>query len=759
MKSHLIFWAAIFSLTTAGALRAQNSPPPQDDVQMQQPQSDDDDAPAQQDRAQADQMQIQDRAADSAANQQQQQQQQQDVSAQPGVARVSSIRGDVSTQRGDNGEWIAATLNTPIAVGDRVATGEKSRAELQLDFADTLRLSDRVTVKVANLTRSQILLQVGQGLTTYSVTRGAEATSEIDTPNAAIRPIAGDGEYRILVTSDAETQVIIRRGSAEISTPQGTTRVDAGQMITIAGTDNPQYKVAQAPPRDEWDNWNNDRNRAVTNADSWHKTNRYYVGSEDLDQYGRWTTVPDYGQVWVPSVGANWAPYRAGRWVWQPYFGWTWVSYEAWGWAPYHYGRWLPYGGGWAWWPGPVATYPAYYPVWSPAYVSFFGFGGGGFGVGFGFGFGYGHVGWLPCGPGDWYHPWYGRYGGRGNVVSIHNTTINNYHNGWAPLRGGARGYSNVNEAFRNSHVRAGMSSMDSRNFGRGAVPSHQSGISESEFRNSSRVAGKMPIAPSKTSYSPTNRAVNPSAIRNAAPSSQRFYSAPRGNSRSTSTAHASQPAQGNSNQRGSYGNNARSAQPYTNGNRNAITNTQPRNSTPAPAAGANRGSAPASTSRDGWHTFAPRSSSANGNRQTPNNQSNARGSASNQPNRGGFTSPNGAQRQSQPQFSQRQSQGPAVQRPYQQPSLRQAQPQAPAAQRPYQQPSQRQYQAQSQAPRGGAYGSGGRPPLNMRQPIVTPRNGGSNGGSGGYRGGGSSGGGNRGGGSHGGGGGGSHKH
>ena len=35
----------------------------------------------------------------------------------------------------------------------------------------------------------------------------------------------GEGEYRILVNSDAETQVIIRRGSAEISTPQGSTRV------------------------------------------------------------------------------------------------------------------------------------------------------------------------------------------------------------------------------------------------------------------------------------------------------------------------------------------------------------------------------------------------------------------------------------------------------------------------------------------------------------------------------------------------------
>ena len=159
--------------------------------------------------------------------------------------------------------------------------------------------------------------------------------------------------------------------------------------------------------------------------------------------------------------------------------------------------------------------------MWSPAYVSFFGFGAGGFGIGFGFGFG--HVGWLPCGPGDWYHPWYGRYGGRYNAVNIHNA--NNFHNGWAPLRGGsAHGFSIVNEAFRNSHVRAGMSSMDSKDFGRGGVPSHQSGVSASEFHNASMVSGKMPIAPTKASYSATNRAASPSTIHSASPSSQHFY-------------------------------------------------------------------------------------------------------------------------------------------------------------------------------------------------------------------------------------------
>jgi len=733
MKRYLAIFGAMILMGASSAARAQDSPPPQDDRQAQQQQADDDDAP-QYDQNQADQIQIQDQAADAqAGSQADAQQQQQEAASQPGVARVSWIRGDVSTQRGDNGEWVASIVNTPISQGDRVATGDRSRAELQLDFADTLRMSDRVTAKIATLTHSQILLQVGEGLTTYTVNRGAEANSEIDTPNAAVRPL-GEGEYRILVNSDAETQVTILRGSAEISTSQGSTRVDAGQMITIAGTDAPQYRVAQAPPRDDWDRWNSDRDRVIAGSEGQRNTNRYYTGSQDLDSYGRWVTVPDYGRVWVPNAGPGWAPYRSGRWVWQPYFGWTWVSYEPWGWAPYHYGRWLPYGAGWAWWPGPVAAYPAYYPVWAPAYVSFFGFGGG-VGVGVGFGFGFGNVGWLPCGPGDWYHPGYGRYGHSFNVVSVHNTTI--VHNGWAPLHGGGRGFSNVNEAFRNDHVRAGMSSMDSRSFGRGTVPAHQTSLSAGEFRNASMVSGKMPVNPGRGSYSASTRAASPSTIRNAAGSSQHFYSASRNSTASRTMAQS----RGNGAAQGQHGgfanNNARSSAPSANSNRGAQPQTQSR--TYNPPAGSNRGNAPTSTARPGWHTFSP--PSGGGNRQPTNNQY-GRGPMPAPNNRGGYGAPNGASRPYQPPNSQRGGYG------------------APNG-------APRTYQPPNSASRGGYPSAGSRPPLNMRQPIVTPRGGGSygsNAGRGGYGGshgnsGASRGGGGGGGGSHGGGGGGSHKH
>ncbi len=387
MKKYLASLAVILMLlAVVPALAQDQAPPPPNDQQGQAPPPPDDQeygpysaqpspqsqpgpGPAQPDQSQPDQ-------------------------AQPGMARLSYLRGDVSSQRGDNGDWVAATVNTPIAVNDRVSTGNNARAEIQLDYADVLRMSGSATAKIANLTRTGITVQIGQGLVTYSVLKGSEANSEIDTPNSAVHP-SGPGEYRILVNSDAETEVIVRGGSADVSTPQGSTHVDAGQMITVAGTDNPQYKTAAAPGRDDWDSWNNDRDRTIESAKSWSHTDRYYTGSEDLDPYGVWSEVPDYGPVWIPQQGPDWAPYRDGRWVYEPYYGWTWVSYEPWGWAPYHYGRWFVYGGSWAWWPGPVVAYPGYYPIWSPAYVSFFGFGGG-WGVGVGFGFG-GFGSWAGC--------------------------------------------------------------------------------------------------------------------------------------------------------------------------------------------------------------------------------------------------------------------------------------------------------------------------------------------------------------------------
>jgi hypothetical protein len=193
----------------------------------------------------------------------------------PGAARISFIHGDVSTQHNGSNEWAAATINTPVVNGDHISTGQNARAEIQLDHANILRLSDQTTANVVSLSRTQMQLQIGQGLANYEVFKNNEANVEIDTPNVAIHPAMGEeGSYRILVNSDGETIVDVRKGSAEISTPQGSTRVERDQRITIQGTaDSAQYQVSGAPGRDDWDKWNGDRDRVIEGAQSWQHTN------------------------------------------------------------------------------------------------------------------------------------------------------------------------------------------------------------------------------------------------------------------------------------------------------------------------------------------------------------------------------------------------------------------------------------------------------------------------------------------------------
>src|SRR5580704_2104322 len=430
-----------------------------------------------------------------------------------GVGRVSMIHGEVSTQRGDSGDWSAAVLNQPVVNGDKVSTGAGGRAEVQLDFANILRLGSNAQATLANFTKRNIQVQIGQGLVNYSVFGESETEPEIDTPNVALHPAHQDGVYRLEVRPDGDTIIIVRKGEAQLATPQGIANIKQGDTATVRGAGaDARYKITAAPDRDDWDRWNSDRDRMIHNADAWHHTNKYYVGSEDLDAHGRWENAPDYGQVWVPNEPDDWAPYRDGNWVYEPYYGWTWVGYEPWGWAPYHYGRWMWYGGAWGWWPGPVWGAGFYRPFWAPAYVSFFGFGGG-----FGFGFGWGGFGWLPLGPCDWFHPWWGGYGGRFGVFDARFGNFGRY-GGFSPLHGGTR-FSNVNN-LHNDHVFRAMSTVNAGHFGAGRV--NAVAATREQIGGARMMAGNLPVVPSRASLSASGRAAAPSTIRNGG--SERYF-------------------------------------------------------------------------------------------------------------------------------------------------------------------------------------------------------------------------------------------
>jgi hypothetical protein len=546
-----------------------------------------------------------------------------------GVGRVSMIHGDVSTQRGDSGTWSAAVLNQPIVNGDKVSTGAGGRAEVQLDFANILRLGPNAQANIANFTHKYIQIQLGQGMANYSVFNESEAEPEIDTPNVAVHPAHKDVVLRIEVQPGGDSIVIVRKGEAQISTPQGIGEVKQGEMATVRGSGaDAKYKISPAPERDDWDRWNSDRDRMIHDAAAWHHTNKYYVGSEDLDANGTWEDAPDYGQVWVPDEPDGWAPYRDGSWVYEPYYGWTWVGYEPWGWAPYHYGRWMMYGGSWAWWPGPVWGPGFYRPFWAPAYVSFFGFGGGwGWGFGFGWG-GWGGFGWLPIGPCDRFFPWWGGYGGRFGVVGFDRVGTLNRFGGIAPLHAGTQ-FSNLAH-INDAHIAGAVSTVGAGKFGAGRTAAVAA--THAQLSGAHMMTGNMPVVPTRASLSASGRAAAPSTIHSGA--SRHFFgtqSTARPQSFQQETAHLQQSMQqshfspvaagarttgpGTAESRGATaaGRETNSAT-KSSGNQAAASENENRGNAASPASSPNHSESASSArgepNRSEWKTFTPPSHS-----------------------------------------------------------------------------------------------------------------------------------------------------
>ena len=408
-----------------------------------------------------------------------------------GIARLSFLNGEVSVRRGDTGEWTAAALNQPLMADDRVSTGPNARAEIQFDSSNLIRLGTDSEVRMGTLEPQRYLLMVSRGTVNYRILRDLNADVEIGTPSIAVRP-SRTGTYRIAVLQDGTTEITVRSGEVDIFSTRGSQKLSAGRTMLVRGDVNdPEFQLVNAIQKDEFDGWNEHRDKELLSSRSYSYVSRDIYGAEDLDNNGRWVQSEDYGAVWSPRVNSDWAPYRNGRWVWEDYYGWTWVSSDSWGWAPYHYGRWFNeprYG--WCWYPGARTARH----FWRPALVAFFGFGS------------FGHVGWVPLAPYETFHPWYGSryYGGyRNGGININITNVN------------------VSNVYRNVRFNNGYTTVDAASFGRGSVQNVRMG--RDQLSNVGLVRGQIPISPDRGSTRFTDRASR--VPTTTAPDSQRFYS------------------------------------------------------------------------------------------------------------------------------------------------------------------------------------------------------------------------------------------
>ncbi len=351
------------------------------------------------------------------------------------VARLSHVDGSVSFEPGGTDEWVTAVVNRPMTTGDKLWADHDSRAELHIGSA-SIRLGASTGFSFLNLNDNTVQLQVTEGTLRIRVKRlDRNDNFEVDTPNLAFS-ILRPGVYRISVNEAGDTTVVnVRDGEGQVTGGGESYSVYANETGTFTGADQLYADIVGLGNDDDLERWSEERDRRDDHATARRYVSDDVVGYEDLDEYGGWRDVPEYGTVWFPRTAvAGWAPYRYGHWVYIQPWGYTWVDDEPWGFAPFHYGRWIAVGGAWGWVPcRPRAVVGVAYvrPVYAPALVAWIG--GPHFAVGVAVG-GASSVGWFPLGPREVYVPSYRVSRTYVNNVNISNTTVNttvvnNYYN------------------------------------------------------------------------------------------------------------------------------------------------------------------------------------------------------------------------------------------------------------------------------------------------------------------------------------------
>jgi hypothetical protein len=407
------------------------------------------------------------------------------------VARLANIGGAVSFSPAGEDEWTYATPNRPLITGDRVWADTGARAELQIGSL-AVRLGSQTSVTILNLDDRVAQFQLAQGALNVRVRRiDPGQTIEIDTPLLAFS-LRRPGDYRIDVDpTSAATTVAVRSGEGEVYGEGAAYVISARQWYRFADSGLRDYQYDALPPPDAFDNWARDRDRRQDNPVAARYVSPDVIGYSDLDDYGTWSVVEGYGNVWVPtSVASDWAPYHNGHWTWIEPWGWTWVDDAPWGFAPFHYGRWAYARQRWCWVPGPVRARSVY----APALVAFVG--GNNFRISVGAGEPSRGVAWFPLAPGEVYRPAYRVSRNYFTNVNVSNTNVSNtyvtnvYNRPDAP-----------NTVYRNREQRGAITAVPAAAF----VQSRP--VAQSAVPISREVAAAAPVTP-VASFAPVRASV-----------------------------------------------------------------------------------------------------------------------------------------------------------------------------------------------------------------------------------------------------------
>jgi FecR protein len=242
------------------------------------------------------------------------------------VARVSLIAGEVNLKRAGNSDWERIRLNYPLVEGDTISTSNESRAEIQIDARNFVRLGANSILRIVTLRDEGVALSVVEGTATIRLAKFDRDHEyfELDAPKTTMAA-EKKGLYRVDVSPAGRVRLTARDGGrARIYSETSGFALREGRSaeLILEGANAGDWEFVAAGS-DSWDSWVDDRERYLAERLRYDVQyyDKYTWGAEDLDSYGNWTYANEYGWIWRPHASSiniyhDWAPYRYGSWVW-----------------------------------------------------------------------------------------------------------------------------------------------------------------------------------------------------------------------------------------------------------------------------------------------------------------------------------------------------------------------------------------------------------------------------------------------------------
>jgi len=300
----------------------------------------------------------------------------------PGVAYMyasesESIYGHISYAEGNPKVIRAdrtledAIVNLPVAPGDMIVTGDKSKCELQFDNGTIMRLGKNSRLKVTTVLAQS--LTSSWKITTLKLTKGKlysinqsynRERFQIITPNTAIH--LKNNSISTIHLREGETHIFCDRGKFKVMyggkvTSLKTVTIQKGDGYSIT-TDHQLIKNGQ---RDiEFLSWNKyidkhfrELHYGISKLPK--KIYKYPRGIVHWAEkwstiYGEWIYDELLGYVWKPAderFAHSARPFFHAKFTWinnQLFL----VPAQPWGWTPAHLGTWVWMKWGWTWIPG-----------------------------------------------------------------------------------------------------------------------------------------------------------------------------------------------------------------------------------------------------------------------------------------------------------------------------------------------------------------------------------------------------------------------